>query len=100
MNVCLRSLLMSPFAIGWCTPLLDTYVTGTNRVETEMSPRGYVTTYVWDGEQRIAVVNPLGYRTSYSYNGFNQVETVTDPLGNVTTNSRATARAATTCPPG
>ena len=34
-----------------------TYVTGANRVETEMSPRGYVTTYVWDGEQRIAVVN-------------------------------------------
>jgi hypothetical protein len=35
-----------------------TYVTGANRVETVTSPRGYVTIYVWDGEQRIAVVNP------------------------------------------
>ena len=74
-----------------------TYEPQFNFVKTATDPLGHVTTYTYDyelgepakGNVRKIAFAPVGGQTPqvvFTYNAFGQVETVTDPNGNVTKN--------------
>jgi RHS repeat-associated protein len=68
-----------------------TYVSGTNRVETETDPLGVVTKYEYDANGNLMKLTgdfggPLQNTTTYTYDAQGNQTTETDPMGNKTTN--------------
>src|SRR3970282_1343456 len=64
---------------------IDLTYDSNNHLTSYVDPRGYLTTYSYQGNLLSGVVDALNGETTYTYTAEGLLETETDPLGNVTT---------------